>query len=132
MPPTLAPRDIPMVAALATADAVSMVAPITPETRLERELLAHPRLRAGLDWGAPRSGHPEGRVGDHVIAMLAAIADEDPLRGDLRMLAIVHDSFKAEVRTHERWSPENDHATLSRRFAEAYTSDERLLRALEL
>jgi hypothetical protein len=44
----------------------------------------------------------------------------------------VHDSFKAEVRPHEPWSPDNDHATLARRFAERYTSDERVLATLEL
>ena len=33
---------------------------------------------------------------------------------------------------HGRWSPDNDHATLARRFAEHYTSDERLLATLEL
>ena len=44
----------------------------------------------------------------------------------------MHDSFKSEVRSHERWAPDNDHATLARRFAEHYTSDERLLTTLEL
>jgi hypothetical protein len=121
-----------MVATLATAHAVPMVAAITPETRLEQQLLADPRLRAGLDWGAPRSGHPEGRVADHVAAMLAAIAPDDPRRGDLRLLALVHDSFKAEVRPDEPWSPDDDHAMLARRFAQRYTSDERLLTTLEL
>jgi hypothetical protein len=109
-----------------------MVGTITAETELEREVLADPRLRAGLEWGAPRSGHPEGRVADHVAAILVAIAADDPLRGDLRFLALVHDSLKAEVRAHEPWSPDNDHATLARRFAERYTSDERLLTTLEL
>jgi hypothetical protein len=121
-----------MVAALATAHAVLMVASITPETDLERQLLADPQLRAGLDWGTPRSGHPEGLVADHVAAILAAIAPDDSLRSDLRLLALVHDSFKARVRPHEPWSPDNDHATLARRFAERYTSDERLLTTLEL
>jgi hypothetical protein len=121
-----------MVAALATAHAVPVVAAITPQTELDQQLMADPRLRAGLDWGAPRSGHPEGRVADHVAAMLAAIAPDDPRRGDLRFLALVHDSFKSEVRAHEPWSPDNDHAMLGRRFAERYTSDERLLSTLEL
>jgi len=120
-----------MVATRATAHAVP-VAAITPETRLEQQLLADPRLRAGLDWGAPRSGHPEGRVADHVAAMLAAIAPDDPRRGELRLLALVHDSFKVEVRPDETWSPDNDHAMLARRFAQRYTSDERLLTTLEL
>jgi hypothetical protein len=121
-----------MVAALATAHAVLMVASITAENELERQLLADPQLRAGLDWGTPRSGHPEGLVADHVAAILAAIAPDDPLRSDLRLLALVHDSFKARVRPHEPWSPDNDHATLARRFAQRYTSDERLLTTLEL
>jgi hypothetical protein len=110
----------------------AMPVPITPETELERELLADPKLRAGLDWGAPRSGHPEGRVGDHVAGMLSAIAAGDPLRISLRFLAIVHDSFKAQVSPEASWSPDNDHAMLARRFAERYTSDERLLTTLEL
>jgi hypothetical protein len=121
-----------MVTGPAAAHAVHVPAAITPETDLERELLADPQLRAGLDWGAPRSGHPEGPVAEHVAAILAAIAPDDPLRSDLRFLALVHDSFKVEVRPHERWSPDNDHATLARRFAERYTSDQRLLATLEL
>jgi hypothetical protein len=64
--------------------------------------------------------------------MLARIPVGDRLRADLRFLALIHDSFKREVRPHERWSPENDHATLARRFAAGYTSDERLLTTLEL
>jgi hypothetical protein len=64
--------------------------------------------------------------------MLAAIPSNDPLRGDLRFLALVHDSFKAEVHPGKPWSRGNDHAMLARRFAERYTSDDRLLTALEL
>jgi hypothetical protein len=105
---------------------------ISAETELERALLADPRLRAGLGWGAPREGHPEGTVAQHVAAILARIPSDDPLRADLRFLAVVHDSFKRDVRPHERWSPDNDHATLARRFAERHTSDERVLAALEL
>jgi hypothetical protein len=105
---------------------------IAPETELEGQLLTDPRLRAGLGWGAPRPGHPEGRVADHVAAMLAAIPSDDPLRRDLRFLALAHDSFKGEVRPDEPSSRENDHAALARRFAERYTSDERLLLTLEL
>ena len=34
--------------------------------------------------------------------MLAAIASDEPFRTDLRFLALIHDSFKADVRPHER------------------------------
>jgi len=121
-----------MVAALAKLHPVGMVDFMTPENELERQLLNDARLRAGLEWGTPRFGHPEGRVADHVATMLTGIESDDPLRADLRFLALIHDSFKADVRPHERWSRENDHAVLARRFAERYTSDERLLRTLEL
>jgi hypothetical protein len=132
MPATLPHGDIPMAAPLADGHPDDMTSPIAPETALEQELISDPRLRAGLEWGVPRLGHPEGRVGEHVAAMLAAIPSNDPLRDDLRFLALVHDSFKAEVQPGERWLRENDHATRARRFAERYTSDERLLTALEL
>jgi hypothetical protein len=121
-----------MVEAPASSHPGCMAATIAPETELERELVADSRLVAGLEWGAPRAGHPEGRVADHVAAMLAAIEPDDPLRGDLRLLAILHDSFKAEVRPDAPWSPDNDHATLARRYAERHTDDERILITLEL
>jgi hypothetical protein len=121
-----------MAVPVADRHAVQVTISITPENPLEQHLLADPRLRAGLDWGTPRFGHPEGRVGEHVAAMLAAIPTDDPLRGDLRFLALTHDSFKADVRPLERWSQDNDHAMRARRFAERYTSDERLLTTLQL
>lgn len=107
-------------------------ADIDAETELERHLLADPELRAGLAWGAPRFGHPEGTVRTHVAAMLAAIDPADPLRADLRVLALIHDSFKRATRPSEPWSPDNDHAVLARRFAERYVRDRRLLATIEL
>ena len=129
---TLPNGDIPMAQPEDAGHPVHMAASITPETALERTLLADPRLQAGLDWGAARFGHPEGRVRAHVAAMLAAIPSDDPFRHDLRLLALVHDSFKSEVQPDQPWSAENDHAMLARRFAARYTTDERLLTTLQL
>jgi hypothetical protein len=105
---------------------------IAPETDLERQLLSDSQLRAGLAWGSPQFGHPEGRVAAHVAQILDAIEQDDPRRRDLRFLAMVHDSFKAAVSADAPWSADNDHAVLARRFAERFTDDERLLLALEL
>jgi hypothetical protein len=105
---------------------------MTPESERERQLLEDPELRAGLAWGTPRWGHPEGTVREHVAQLLARIDPQDPLRPDLRFVAIVHDAFKASVRPGERWSRENDHAVIARRFAERHTADERLLATIEL
>jgi hypothetical protein len=103
-----------------------------PESALERQLLADVQLREGLSWGAPRPGHPEGSVGHHASRMLTSISPSEPRRSDLRILTLIHDSFKHRVRADEPWSPANDHAAMARRFAERHVRDERLLTALEL
>ena len=103
-----------------------------PETTLEVRLSTDPSIFAGLAWGAPRPGHPEGTVATHVAAMLRRIPPDDPDRAALRALAIVHDAAKMAVRRDDAWSPDNDHAVLARRLAEAHTDDPRLLTAIEL
>jgi hypothetical protein len=115
-------------------DAAHLVPGFTPETELERAVSQDPELLAGLAWGEPRAGHPEGSVGSHVRDLLEALdgADEPAeTRSLLRFIALVHDSFK--YRVHE-WLPKtgaNHHAARARRFAERFTSDERLLATLE-
>jgi hypothetical protein len=115
--------------------AAELVPGFQAESELERELAADPVLLAGLAWGRPRSGHPEGRVGEHVADLLRTIDDwgeTGQRRADLRLMALVHDSLKYEV---SNWRPrrgENHHAMRARRFAEGYTGDERLLAAIEL
>jgi hypothetical protein len=115
-------------------DASELVTGFVPETELERAVTEDPELLAGLAWGKPRRGHPEGNVGTHVADLLAAIdqADHpDETRSRLRFVALVHDAFK--YRVHE-WRPKtagNHHAMRARRFAEGYTNDERLLATIE-
>jgi hypothetical protein len=60
------------------------------------------------------------------------IDPSDPDRTELRLLALLHDSFKATVDPDAPWSPANDHAVAARRFAEQYISDERILSILEV
>ena len=107
-----------------------------PETDAERALASDPELCAGLAWGQPRPGHPEGAVGAHVADLLRTLEEEDQETGqqrrDLRFVALVHDSFK--YRVHD-WLPKtggNHHAARARRFAERFTDDERLLATIEL
>jgi hypothetical protein len=115
-------------------DAADLVAGFVPETELERAAAADPELRAGLAWGKPRKGHPEGTIGAHVADLLRAIERGDhpaPVRAELRFLALVHDAFKYRV---QEWLPktgENHHATRARRFAERFVDDERLLATIQ-
>ena len=115
-------------------EAHELIPGFEPENDLERAVTADPELLAGLAWGKPRSGHPEGSVGAHVRDLLEAL-DRDDLPAEtrtlLRFVALVHDSFK--YRVHE-WQPKagaNHHAARARRFAERFTDDARLLETIE-
>src|SRR5947209_13121847 len=111
-------------------DASALIPSFTPETPLERAVTGDPELIAGLAWGRPRSGHPEGSVGAHVAQLLDEIERRGAggeRRAHLRFVALAHDSFKYRV---HNWLPRtgaNHHAVRARRFAERFTRDERLL-----
>jgi hypothetical protein len=102
----------------------------TPETELERALCADPEWIAGMHWGKPRPGHPEGAVGLHTIDVLANVdkfARDPDERADLRLVALLHDACKAQT---DRGGP--DHGTLARELGARYLDDERLLLIIEL
>jgi hypothetical protein len=113
-------------------DADDLVPGFEPETELERRLLRDGELRAGLAWGAARPGHPEGRIGLHVADIMEDIGRQDPRRADLRVIALVHDSFKRVVDPDGPRTKHNDHAWVARRFAQRYVDDPRVLEAIEL
>jgi hypothetical protein len=105
------------------------------ESQLERAVSQDPVLIAGLTWGKPRRGHPEGSVAEHVADLLETLdrwGETGQRRTDLRFIALVHDALKYRV---SNWRPkvgENHHAVRARRFAERFTDDERLLATIEL
>ena len=116
-------------------DASTLIPGFEPETDLERRVTQDPALLQGLAWGQPRAGHPEGAVGTHVSHLLDTLerCGETPERRELlRFMALVHDSFKYQVRERLPRVGENHHAMRARRFAEKFTDDERLLAAIEL
>jgi hypothetical protein len=116
-------------------DASDLIPDFHPETDLERLVTAEAELLKGLAWGEPRAGHPEGAVGVHVSHLLRTL-DRSSITGEqrdaLRFMALVHDSFKYQVRERLPRIGENHHAMRARRFAERFTDDERILAAIEL
>jgi hypothetical protein len=114
--------------------AAALIPGFQPENDRERALSGDDRLLQGLAWGKPRQGHPEGTIGAHVgqlLATLDAWGDPEPLRSDLRFIALVHDSVKGEVKDMLPKTGENHHAMRARRLAESYTDEERLLGTIE-
>lgn len=115
--------------------AEEMVPGFVAETELERRLAADPQLLAGLAWGEPRAGHPEGRVGAHVADLLAELersAETGERRAQLRLITLVHDAFKYRVKNWLPKTGDNHHAARARAFASGYTEDERVLATIEL
>lgn len=108
---------------------------LKPENELEHQLFMDPYFTEGLDWGTPRYGHPEGEVYKHIKEVLSNIdlLLVNPLtRERLRLIALVHDSFKhIEHKGNPRdWS--RHHSILARQFLEKYCSDNVVLEITEL
>ena len=115
-------------------DASELIAGFEPENDLERRVTAEPELLEGLAWGEPRASHPEGAVGTHVSHLLSTLdrrGETGERRAKLRFMALVHDSFKYQVRDRLPRAGENHHATRARRFAERFTDNEGILSAIQ-
>jgi len=114
---------------------IDLYAILKPETSLENQLLQDTDFLAGLFWGVPRFGHPEGEIYKHIKEVLQNIdcldiSAEDRKR--LRIIAFVHDTFKylEDKRRPRDWS--KHHSIYARKFTERYTNDQILLDIIEL
>ncbi len=109
---------------------------IRPENNLEIALLKDRELKNGLFWGTPRFGHPEGQVIYHIREVLdnvEALKTDKQTREQLRIITIVHDSFKYmedKISYPRDWS--KHHGKYARKFFEKYSDDKHLLELIEL
>lgn len=93
-----------------------------------------PEWVEGSHWGMPREGHPEGSIIKHIEEVLENIDNLDitpDRREKLRVIAIIHDTFKYKVDITKPKVGRNNHAVLARIFAEKYIQDKSLLRIIE-
>jgi hypothetical protein len=92
-----------------------------------------PRYRKNIEYGEPRSGHPEGRVKFHIAdleANLEILAQRNISGADywkLKFIIHIHDSFKAEAQEKTTALHSRNHANLAKVFANQYTNDTDLL-----
>jgi hypothetical protein len=109
--------------------------PFTLIDDCERRIAGDPEFLAGLDYGRPRAGHPEGAVKWHVADVLANVDRwyrDSPLYPALRLIALVHDTFKYQVDPSQPKTGHNHHGAYARRFAERYIDDTATLDVIEL
>lgn len=107
---------------------------LKPETELEHLILSDPEFIQGALWGEPRRGHPEGKVAFHIREVLDNVDKFSNKfdRKSLRLIAIIHDTFKHKVDRDKPRVGENHHAMIARRFAEKYITDKEILDIIEL
>jgi hypothetical protein len=104
--------------------------PFAAESAIERQIVADPAWERGAWWGEPRPGHPEGAVAYHIADVLANVDrlfPNSPDRMRLRLIALVHDSFKYLVDPSRPKIGDNQHGTIAARFLERFTDDAGIL-----
>ena len=108
---------------------------LKPNTELESFLLKLTDFRYGMLWGEPRFGHPEGKVAYHVREVLDNVERLDihaHQKEKLRLIAIVHDTFKYEEARTIAQGNRVHHGVIAKNFFSEYTADNELLTIIEL
>ena len=95
-----------------------------------------PAYQANLDWGKPRSGHPEGSIRKHIEELednlerlKCQLSDEETAK--LRALIHTHDTFKPGAKSGVAIADPHSHASLARQFLSKYVSDPDLLNMVQ-
>jgi hypothetical protein len=102
-----------------------------------QQVMVDERYLKNIEYGKPRSGHPEGKVKFHIEEMevnlesLKARGISDDQYWKLMFLIHVHDSFKAEAVPDSPISSPKSHASLARKFAVEFTDDVDLLNMVQ-
>jgi len=99
-------------------------------------VLADPRYLRNIEYGEPRSGHPEGKVKYH-IAELETNLEKLALRiseeqyWKLKFLIQIHDTFKVDAVPASPIESPHSHASRAREFASEFTDDADLLAMIQ-
>ena len=108
---------------------------IKPENGIETAIVGNADFIQGALYGKPRRGHPEGQVIYHIKEVLENIdkfyGEDDEDYEDLRIIAILHDTFKHKVDQTKPKAGENHHGMIARRFAENFPIHENVLQVIE-
>jgi hypothetical protein len=108
---------------------------LLPENDLEAQILSIEDVLQGMQWGFPRFGHPEGKVMFHVRDIYDNIDTLNldlEIRRKLRLIALVHDTFKfKENRKEVAKDSTKHHAYLAYDFLSKFTEDQDVLQVVK-
>ncbi len=108
---------------------------INPENELEQKIISDPEWIEGAEWGIRREGHPEDKNLDHTVDVLRNIDKLDISaldREKLRLIALIHDTFKHKVDMTRDRIGDNNHGVIARKWAEKFIDDPAVLMIIEL
>ena len=104
------------------------------------KIMSDARYLKNIEYGEPRSGHPEGKVKHHIaeleenleklVSRHAGEISEDQY-WKLKFLIHVHDTFKADATPNVPILNPDSHASLAKKFAAEFVDDEDLLNMLQ-
>jgi hypothetical protein len=101
------------------------------------KILADLRYQKNIEYGEPRSGHPEGKVKYHIVDLegnlekLVSHGISEEQFWKLKFLIHVHDTFKADAIPDSTITNPNSHASLAKKFASEFTDDKDLLNIIQ-
>lgn len=107
---------------------------IKPENGIETAIVSNIDFIEGCGYGKSRPGHPEGQIIYHIKEVLDNIDKwygDDKDRTDLRLIALVHDTFKHKVDHTKPKVGDNHHGTIARVFTQKFTQDHMILQIIE-
>lgn len=113
---------------------------IEAHSDLEVAIMEDETWQEGLFFGKPRYGHPEGKIIKHIHEVLENVESlyycnhchSVEEYHNLRLITLIHDTFKHKVDANKPAIGENHHAFIARKFAEKYISDTEVLDIIEL
>lgn len=105
--------------------------------QIVEKIMADPRYRKNIEYGEPRSGHPEGKVKYHIAELeeklekFASHGISEEGYWKLKFLIHVHDTFKADAIPDSPILSPDSHASLAKKFAAEFSDDEDLLNMIQ-
>lgn len=103
---------------------------LKPINEIENKIISDREFNYGVMQGKSRPGHPEGKILYHIMEVISNLKhDED--YSTLRLIALIHDTFKYKVDQTKSKFGNNHHGYFARKFAENYIDDINILNIIQ-
>jgi len=105
--------------------------------KIVAQIVADSRYQKNIEFGQPRSGHPEGKVKNHIsdlevnLEKLRSRIGNIEIYWKLKFLIHIHDTFKAEAVSGVLATDPHSHETLARNFASEFIDDNDMLNVIQ-